>query len=217
MSLDDELAKAREASKERIPEPVRVVMAKARDDLKASGIAGRALKPGAKAPTFRLPNAAGRQVDLAALLEKGPVVISFYRGGWCPYCNLELKALQDRLPEIEALGASLVAVTPEQPDGTKATVEKLDLGFEVLSDAGNAAARDYGLVFEITGDMRAVYDKMGLDLAQKNGDDSWELPVPGTFVLSKSGDVVEAYADPDHRYRLDPEKVVAALKDLSAQ
>lgn len=217
MSLDKDLAQLREASAARIPEPARKVMEQARNELAASGFAERVPKPGTKAPTFRLPDAAGKEIDLGALLEKGPVVVSFYRGGWCPYCNLQLKALQAHLPEIEALGASLVAVTPETPDGTMTTIETHKLGFEVLSDAGNEVARAYGLVFEVAGDLRALYGKMGIDLEQKNGDDRWELPVPGTFVLSKSGDVVEAYVNPDHRYRLDPEKIVTALKDLRAR
>lgn len=216
MSLTEQLEKAREASKTRIPEPALNVLRQAIKDLADTGIADNTVKAPQTAPKFALKNATGETVDLDALLDKGPVVISFYRGGWCPYCNFELKALQEKLPEIQDLGASLIAVTPEQPDRSLSTKEKNALDFDILTDEGNKVARDYGLVFQVPGDVRELYLKMGIDLEKSNGDSSWELPVPGTFVLNKNGGVVTGFVDPDYRYRVEPEKIVETLRGLQA-
>ena len=147
MSLKDELNKQRAASVERFPPETLATMQGATKDLIASGIAERSASEGSAAPDFALPNAHGEPVASEALWEDGPAVVSFYRGGWCPYCNIELKALQDRLPEIEALGARLVAITPETPDNALSTQEKNEIGFDVLSDDGNRVASAFGLTF----------------------------------------------------------------------
>lgn len=214
MSLTEDLAKAREASNARIPEENRKVLQGAIKDLKNSGIVDLALRKGDPAPDIELPNAVGATVDVAAMLERGPVVVTFYRGGWCPYCNLELKALQARLPEIHDLGAELVAISPETPDNALTTREKNELGFEVLSDAHNEVALAFGLVFELPAEVKPLYAKMGIDLPSQNGDGSYELPVTATYIIASDGTVAAAHVDPDYRYRLDPEDVIATLKKL---
>ena len=182
--------------------------------LEATGIEDRVLAVGATAPGFTLSDATGQEVSLASRLKQGPLVLSFYRGGWCPYCNLELRTLQQHLPAIEAAGATLVAITPELPDNSLSTKEKHALAFPVLSDAGNAVARTYGLVFQLDEIMRKHNSAFGLDLAQVNGDDSWELPIPATFVLDREGRVRWRHARADHTRRAEPADVLAALRSL---
>lgn len=212
MSLRDDIAAFRQQAAARIPEDIRLVMGNATRTLAESGIAELGPKVGDRAPGFALPNARGETVDLADKLRDGPVVVSFYRGGWCPYCNLELRALQQTLPEIVDLGASLLAVSPETPDNSLTTAEKNDLGFEVLSDVGNTVARDFKLVFEVDEALRPIYDNFGIDIPAHNGDESYEIPVPATYVIDTDGTVLHAFVDADHTKRMEPEDIVAALK-----
>jgi len=155
-------------------------------------------------------------VRLADLLERGPVVLTFYRGAWCPYCNLTLRAYQAALPAITALGATLVAVSPQTPDNSLTTVEKKELTFPVLSDAANVVARQYGLVVSLSEDVRPLYTAIGSALPAYNGDQSWELPMAGTFVIARDGTARLAFVDPDYTHRLEPAEIVAALRDLKA-
>ncbi len=178
MSLKDELAKLRAASAERFPPETLATMQGATKDLIASGIAERSTSEGSAAPDFSLPNAHGEPVASEALWGDGPAVVSFYRGGWCPYCNIELKALQDRLPEIEALGARLVAITPETPDNALTTQKKNEIGFDVLSDNGNRVASAFGLSFRLPDAVSELYKGFGIDLEASNGEASQTLPVP---------------------------------------
>ena len=189
------------------------VMNRATTDLAESGIADRTLKPGDKAIDFTLPNATGDRVNLQQLLNKGAVVVSFYRGGWCPYCNLELRALQQYLPQIKALGANLIAISPETPDNSLSTAEKNELTFEVLSDVGNKVAREYGLVFALPETLRGVYEGFNIDLPAHNGDRTFELPIPATYVIAADGTVLYSFADPDYTKRLDPEEIINALQN----
>lgn len=183
------------------------------DELRAAGIERDALKAGDVAPEFNLPDAAGRPVRLAERLRDGPVVLKFYRGGWCPYCNLELRAYQQSLPEIKALGAQLIAVSPEVPDNSLSTIEKNALTFAVLTDAGGRVARSYRLAFLLSDELRALYKSRGRDLAEWNGGD-WTLPVPGTFVIDTQRRVALAHVDADYRSRLEPAAVLAALRGI---
>lgn len=180
----------------------------------ASGAAEKALKEGQQVANFTLPDALGRSVTLSHLLRQGPVVITFYRGAWCPYCNLELHAYQQALPELQALGASLVAISPQTPDSSLSMAEKKELTFTVLSDVGNQVARQFGLVFAIDEAVRAEHQQMGVNLPAFNGDQSWELPIPGTFLIDQAGIVRLAFVDPNFTCRLDPSIVIARLKEL---
>lgn len=182
--------------------------------LLASGAAEHALREGAQAPDFTLHDALGRSVGLSRLLVQGPVVVTFYRGEWCPYCNLQLRAYQQILPQIRELGASLVAVSPQTPDHSLSLAEKHELTFPVLSDVGNTVARHYGLVFTIAESVRAAHMGVGANLPAFNGDDSWELPMPGTFVVDQSRTVRLAFVDPDFTHRLEPSDILARMRDL---
>lgn len=179
-----------------------------------SGIAEAALKENEQVPDFTLPDALGQQVTLSQLLTQGPVIITFYRGGWCPYCNLELRAYQKALPQIQELGATLVAISPQTPDHSLSTIEKQELAFAVLSDVGNQVARQFGLVFTLDEATRALYTQFGADLPMFNGDDSWELPMTGTFLVDQARTVRLASVDSNFLHRLDPSFVIAQLKEL---
>ncbi|MEM6717142.1 MAG: peroxiredoxin-like family protein, partial [Cyanobacteria bacterium P01_C01_bin.147] len=140
--------------------------------------------------------------------------IAFYRGGWCPYCNLELKALQNALASIQETGAALVAISPETPDNSLTTQEKNELAFPVLSDLDNQVARQFGLVFQLPASLRPIYDGFGIDLVAYNGNDQFELPIPATYVVQPNGEIVYAFADVDYTKRAEPSDVVNALKAL---
>jgi peroxiredoxin len=216
MSLHEELAAFAATMPTRRPAEQLALMEQATRDLIASGIAERALKVGDMAPDFALPDVAGRTVSLRETLARGPVVLSFYRGGWCPYCNLELRAYQRLLPEITARGASFVAVSPQTPDRSLSTAEKNALAFPVLSDVGLHAASRFGIAFTLPPDLQALYAAFGNDLSVVNGDGTWRLPIPATYVIAADGRIVLAGIDPDYRNRLDPEQVLAALRTPGA-
>ena len=172
------------------------------------------LAAGDAVPDFTLPDAHGRPVALSELLAKGPVIVTFYRGAWCPYCNIQLRAYQSALPEITGLGAQLVAISPQLPDGSLSTTEKNGLEFSVLSDARNSVARKFGLVYSLAEELRDALRSNGKELPGINGDDSWELPLPGTFVIAQDGRVALASVDVEYRYRLSPEEIIATLRSL---
>ncbi|MBE9561001.1 MAG: AhpC/TSA family protein, partial [Proteobacteria bacterium] len=144
----------------------------------ATGLAEKALNKGKSFPDFKLPNASNNAISLKTLLADGPLAISFYRGAWCPYCNLEINALQRRLPEIIAAGAQLIAVSPQIPDKSANQVSSSQLTFEVLSDVGNKLAKQCGLVYTLPESLRPIYDAWQLDIPGHNADDSFELPMP---------------------------------------
>jgi peroxiredoxin len=179
-----------------------------------TGIAAGALRVGARAPDFSLPDAQGNVVTLASLLAQGPVVVSFYRGGWCPFCDLQLRAYQGVLEQIHDLGAELVAISPQTADYALSDVERKQLTFPVLTDKANALARRCGLVFSLSETLRGLQTNFWCPLPKFNGDASWELPIPGTFVLDKAGVVRLAHVDPDYMKRLEPTAIVEALRAI---
>src|SRR6185312_4631531 len=156
-------------------------------DLVATGLSASALREGDVAPDFALPDTHGHVLALKTLLDRGPVVISFYRGGWCPFCNLELRGLQRVLPEIVQVGASLVAISPQLPDNSLSTEEKNQLTFPVLSDVGNIVAKCFGIVFTLPTTLVHANKAIGRDLVEINGEaGAAQLPMPATFVLDKA-------------------------------
>lgn len=187
------------------------------DRVRSSDALQHALRVGDSAPAFTLPDAFDQEISLGPLLAKGPVVISFYRGAWCPFCNLELRALQQALPELRALGATLIAISPEKPEGGITLTEKNDLTFPVLSDFHNKVARQFGIVFQIGDDLKELsLNVFKNDLAIRNGDDSYELPVPATFVLDAGGVIRFAHVQVDYMTgRAEPEEIVVALKAIA--
>jgi peroxiredoxin len=184
------------------------------EELRASFAFDAAIKSGDRAPDFSLPSATGSIVALGELLQRGPVVVTFYRGGWCPYCNMQLRAYQAVLPQLAALGAQLVAISPQLPDRSLSTAETSALTFDVLSDVGNRVARRFGLVYPLPQELRQALQSNGKALPGFNGDESWELPVPATYVVARDGCVALNHIDVDYRQRLDPDAILAALTRL---
>ncbi|GAA5506026.1 peroxiredoxin-like family protein [Novipirellula caenicola] len=208
---DAQFAKTRQA-KPGFAQEIDTLLAKARDFQEG----GEAIAVGQPAPAFALPDAHGKTVALSDLLADGPVVLMFYRGSWCPYCNLQLKAMQARVPEIRDLGAQMVAISPQAPDGSLTKTEHDELGFTVLSDQDARVAATYGVAWQVP---ELILDHMrndrGLDLAEINNGNGSMLPIPATFVLSRDGVVAWQYANVDYRTRAEPDEVIAALQTLA--
>jgi len=173
------------------------------------------LQVGDIAPDFELPNALGKKIKLSTRLEKGPVILTFYRGGWCPYCNLELRAYQQIVPQIQAIGASLIAISPQTPDQSLSTIEKNQLNFDVLSDVGCRVAKDYKIAFELPEQLKQLYTQLGHPLPDFNGTSDWQLPIPATFVIAPNRQIYLVYIDVDYRNRLEPEETLAIATKLS--
>lgn len=211
-TLSEQLAEfkagfARRATPERV-----ATMEAATAALKATGIERSALQVGDHAPDVTLPDALGRPVRLAQQWRDGPLVVVFYRGGWCPYCNLELRAWQRQLDALRELGGRLAAISPQTPDDSLDTAQKNALAFDVLSDSSLAAAQGFGVAFEMPPDLVALYRGVGHDLPQRNGNGRWALPVPATYVVGTDGRILYAHVEADYRQRAEPADVIAALR-----
>jgi peroxiredoxin len=197
------------------PKPALAVMDAETARLAASDVAARALKVGNAAPDFILPDAHGQLVRFRSLLHHGPVVVVFYRGGWCPYCNLHLRGFQRVLPQLQKLGAQIIAISPQLPDNSLSTQEMNQLAFPVLSDVGNKIARQFGIVFELSDRLLELYRQSGHALEDVNGTGGKrELPVPATFLVDCKGAIRLAHVDVDYTRRLDPDDVIETLKGL---
>ncbi len=193
----------------------KAIYAKAAESIAASGILEKALRVGDQAPRFELPDASGQVVRLADLLETGPAIVSFYRGSWCPFCNLEVRALQRELDAVDAAGATLVAISPNQPDVSLGLIEEHEITFPVLSDQENTVAKQFNLVYEMEPGLVAHYREIDRNIDEMNGSDVWELPVPATYVIDRSGVIRYAFVDLNHRVRAEPADVVAAAAELT--
>lgn len=215
MTLQSELDAFRSGWEARVGESIARLIGGDIEDLRATGILDRAAKAGDALPvTANLVDQHAKAFDLAALVAEKPVIITFYRGGWCPYCNLELRAYQALLADIHAAGAELVAVTPELPDHSLNTSEKNDLTFTVLSDVGGEFASALGIRFTLSDAVRPFYEKAGHALPDRNGDGTWALPMPATFIVGNGGMITAAFIEPDYRKRLDPKEALARLQAL---
>ncbi len=213
MTLQTELDTFRSGWEARVGETIAKLISGDIRDLRATGILDQTAKAGDSLPiTTNLVDQHGRAFDLRGLVDAKPVIVTFYRGGWCPYCNLELRAYQSLLGEIHAAGAELIAVSPELPDHSLSTTEKNDLTFTVLSDVGGALASALGIRFTLSDAVKPFYEKAGHALPERNGDGSWALPMPATFVVSRGGIISAAFIEPDYRKRLDPMAALAALR-----
>jgi peroxiredoxin len=210
-----ELDRFRSMRDDVIPADITRLMDKATAELIQSKLADQVVGMGSEAPGFSLPNATGQQVTLSQMLTRGPVVISFYRGVWCPFCNLEQRALQQHLPQINELGASLVAISGQTPDNSLSMAEKNELTYEVLSDIGLVVASSYGLVFRLPDYLQEAYERLGHPLPMFNGTGQQTLPIPATFVIARDGIVRFAYANPDYTHRADPKDILAALRSIT--
>lgn len=181
-----------------------------------AGVVESMKQVGEQAPDFTLPNAVGQDVSLKTLLNDGPVIVVFYRGAWCPYCNLTLAAWQEQLETIQGLGGQLVTISPQLPDYSLTSQEKNALTFPVLSDVGNKVADAFGITTQITPEIIKLWEGK-IDLEQHNGDDSAKLPLPATFLIEADGTIRYAHAHPDYRVRAEPSEVIAILRDIAGK
>ncbi len=213
ISLTDSLVNRAQASDARSSEERIKMNADALQALIDTGILDNALNVGDTAPDFTLTNATGQSVSLYSMLEAGPVVLFWYRGGWCPYCNLTLQYMQRYLPKFQEQGASMMALTPELPDSTLSTDQKNNLEFEVLSDINNAVGKQYGVVYKLTDEVANAYNN-SFGLSAYNGNDSNELPLGATYIIGTDAVIRYAFIDPDYRKRAEPDSLLSALMAL---
>ena len=211
MSLTQLLKEHADESAAKFPDAIKQIMRNAIDELSESQLRSKALKTGDQFPSFTLPNAKGVEVDSKTILEHGPLVIAFYRGGWCPYCNIELKALQSALPEFKTKGAQLLAISPESPDNSLSTVEKNSLEFEVLTDNNNQFAKSINLVYQLPQELVSLYKKFGIDLEDSQNNSSNELPISATYVIDTSGKIIYDFIEEDYKLRADPNEILSIL------
>lgn len=190
-------------------------MHRATKELIDSGAASRALKVGDRAPTFTLKDPDGHEVSSADLLAQGPLIVTFYRGAWCPYCNMDLKALQAAVPDLTGLGAHLVAISPQTAPNSRKSVRENNLTFPILSDPRNDVAEAFGLRFKMPDYLVDLYANVFKnDLPTVNGDPSWTLPMPARYVIGQDGMIVYAEVNPDYTKRPDPSELLPALRGL---
>lgn len=195
-----------------VPPSVIETMHRATAELIASGQAERALKAGDKAPAFTLKDPDGNAVSSAALLARGPLALSFYRGVWCPYCNMELQALEAVLPEIRAAGGSLVALSPQTAPNSRKSVRQNNLSFPILSDVKGEVAAAFGLRFSLPDYLVELYKSLKNDLPTFNDDPAWTLPMPARYVIGQDGTILYAEVNPDYTRRPEPEEMLPALR-----
>lgn len=215
MSLQDRLdALKADFETNKAPPAAVAIFHKATADLIASGQATRALKVGDRAPAFKLPDSDGAMVDSALLLKKGPLVLTFYRGFWCPYCNLDLQAIETAAADIRARGASLVAISLQTLANARKSREQNALSFPILNDHGGQIASAFGIRFRLPDDLIEVYKGFGVDLAAINGEPSWTLPMPARYVIAQDGSIAYAEVNPDYTRRPDPSELLPTLERL---
>jgi peroxiredoxin len=211
MSLAQQLEDLTAKLRSLVPAERLVTIDRAIVEVKASGVAAKALKIGDQAPGFELPDGDGMIWRSADLLSNGPLVAVFYRGRWCAYCNAQLVALQQIHARIAAAGASLVAISPQTQKHTYMTRDMHRLRFPVLSDLCNQLAAKFGLVYHLPQELQSLYESIMTKLPGYNGDQSWELPLAATYVIRPDGIIAYARVDEDWRSRAEPEEI---LRDL---
>ena len=213
--LIDAIKEYQNGFKAKVPQEIQEKMKVATKELEDASISKNALKVGDFAKEIKLPNAVGKEISLFDTLDNNEfVIVNFYRGEWCPYCNLELKALQSYNDEFKKLGASLIAVSPQSTDSSLSTKEKNELAFEVLSDANNIIAKDYGLVFSLADELKPIYLSFGIDIPSKNQENSYEIPMPATYLINKKKEIVFSFIDEDYTKRCEPQDIIDILKSL---
>ncbi|MBB3125441.1 peroxiredoxin [Paenibacillus rhizosphaerae] len=212
-SLTEQLEEATQQFKVNTPIEAQIKLSQMIEELQETGIAS-GKQPGDKAVDFKLQNALGQDVILFEELAKGPVVLVFYRGGWCPFCNMQLRAYQQILPEIQAIGAQLIAISPQKPDHSLSLQEKEGLEFQVLSDPNGLVTAKYNLLFDVPSGVQEIMEGAGLDLAEYNNTSKWVLPVPATFMIDESANIRSAYVNPNFMQRQSPEEILRELRKL---
>ncbi|MEM9077785.1 MAG: peroxiredoxin-like family protein [Bacteroidota bacterium] len=213
MTLTEELTQRRENSAKVIPQDKYAVMQQSTQELLEAKLSTQALQTGDTLPDFRLPDENQNEVTLDEIFQEDYLIVSFYRGGWCPYCNMELRALQQLSSDFENLRAGIVAISPETPDNSLTTSEKNELQFKILSDIDNQYAKELNLAFQMPNTLREVYHSFGLHVDQHNGNSNYELPMPATYVIDKNKTIIYDFVPEDYTQRLDPKDILEFLKN----
>ena len=218
MDFQEKLESIKQRIEGNMPPSYLKIMHKATHDLEKSGIQNKVLKVGQKAPAFELFNQNGEAISSEELLSKGMLVLTFYRGVWCPYCNADLANLKKYVPEIEETGATLLGISPELPQFLKKISAMQKLNFDILHDEKNALAAQFGLKFFYPQDLKELYrDKFNINLEVQQGNDEWALPMPARFVIDQEGVIRYAESEPDYRNRPNPDELMDVLKNVIIQ
>ena len=215
-SLTMQLERFHQGLLDRVAPAVRETLVEAEELLARSGAVAGALPPGTLAPDFALPDQQGMVLRLSTLLARGPVVLIFIRGGWCPFCTLTMRAYQAVLPELRSAGAELVALTPQPPPLCSDTAARDCIGFPLLSDGGNVVGDRYGVTYTLQPELRDFYRGLGHDLPQINRSNDWRVPLPATFVIGRDGRVVLTHVEPVLYHRLEPAAALDAVRHAAA-
>lgn len=214
MNLQLELYKFQREFRKKFPSEKVAILQAATQTLARDFQNRRPLRVEDKAPDFVLSNTSGQSICLSEQLNQGAVLLNFYFGHWCPYCNLELRAYQGLLAKIQALESSILAISPQTADASQKTALKNAITFDLLSDNNCRIAQDYGIVFEVPDALRPLYTELGHALPDYNGTEDWLLPVPATFIIDRRGHVALAYINVDYTQRYEPTDAIAILLSL---
>ena len=209
--LREIFAERKELIAKYVPAETQAIHAQVVDELKARQLAANILPVGAKAPAFELPDHDGKMVSSSDLLAREPLVVCVIRGRWCPFCVGQMEAMNLILPQIKDVGAALVAISPQTVRQSYFMHDQHKLRFPLLSDAGNAVARQFGLTYRVPAPQEAVYRRAFVNLPFTNGDESWELPIPATYVVDRDGTIIFASANEDYAERAEPAEIVRSL------
>jgi peroxiredoxin len=210
-SLREQFAERKELISKYVPPEIQAIHARTITELKQRGISDRALAVGLKAPAFEPSDHNGKLVSSADLLSKGRLVICFFRGRWCPFCVGQLEAMNLILPQIQACGAALVAISPQTVQQSFFMADQHKLKFSLLSDADNKVARQFGLTYRVPDYQQEVYKRVFINLPFTNGEPSWELPIPAAYIVDRDGAIIFASHNADYTERPEPLDILKAL------
>jgi len=210
--LQEILAERKEKIAKYVPAATLEVHARVIAGLKRQGKAATVLGRGARAPEFTLPDHDGEPFSSAEALTRARLVICFFRGRWDPFCCGQMEAMNRILPQLSQAGATLVAISPQTVKQSFFMADQHKLRFPVLSDGGNAVARQFGLVYRVPDEQQAIYRRAFINLPFTNGDESWELPIPATYIVDRDGTVIFASANEDYTERPEPEEILERLR-----
>lgn len=221
MNLTEQLDRIREVGFAQMPKQVGKVLLDGIEEVAKSNLTSTSLKKGDQIPQFELVDIHEERKNVKELMTKDYLIINFYRGGWCPYCNLELKEYERLKDAFEAVGASIVAISPEKPEYTSITSNKNAITFDVLSDENATIMKEFGIVFQLNEKLKKEYTKFGIDLTDVNGNNNFELPIPATYIINKDLEIVFSHIEVDYTTRLEPsvliEEVVKAQNEISTE
>lgn len=214
MTLAVKLAALREKFKTLFPAEIEQALEAHMESLRQGGLA-HVINVGDKVADFSVQNQHGETVTLAALLANGPLVLSFTRGSWCPYCAEEVAAWQEAYPQLKEAGGELLILSPQNQAATRKQGKELSLDFNLGSDADNRVAKAVGVAYQFTDALRAIYTQFQLDIPTINQTQEWALPSPARLIIDQSGTVVDIKVDPDYRYRPEPADAIALIRTLA--